>query len=671
MLEDRFGPDHGNLYVDDTFFVYDDKAIEDFVAARPGLRSLSSHFIRTYPPRIAGREALYVTFLRKPVEQFISYLTYTKKYHSKIPDQGLLECLPERAAELPLREIARWVLTHPGVPFHENYLVNYFAQFQYSKVAGRADVSDPQYRAARLAIAQTVLANFFLTGITERMDESVRRFQALGQRYEIQVPSGEVQVENVSNEFRDDLRWIQPDDEVGAMLLASIAEDQRLYDWALARFEDESLPGQAAPPRPAVAQAKPISFMTQLFWRFGQSTFSEEQSVKRNWAVSSKGARYRMRLPRFDSAPAELRLDLTDRPAELLLNSVSLVNDRAEPLWSFDLLNTRGIAMAGMSIAPAESGTGVLVKVDDADPSILLPLDRAVLRGLAFGATLEIEMSNAANGSAGHQTPAAATAPPAHSPIPFTATTPPGHYLELLERCLTRLVIPDSCVDEQLEPTGFFDPAARCEGKDWPSEAETMIGLKRLQSLEACATSALHENVPGDFVEAGVWRGGASILLRAVLRAYGDTERCVWLADSFEGLPVPDLQKYPADGAKPLHVYNDYLAVPLDTVKRNFEKYGLLDDRVRFLKGWFKDSLPAAPIRRISLLRLDGDLYESTMDILRNLYGRVSPAGYVIVDDYGALESCRAAIHDFREQNGISEPIVPIDWSGVYWRKRV
>src|SRR5215831_16761274 len=136
MLENRFGSNHGNLYVDDTFFVYPETEVEAFVAARPGLRSLSSHFIRTYPPRIARREVLYVTFLRKPVEQFISYLTYTKKHHDKIPDPGLLECLPQGAAEMPLREIARWVLTHPKVPFHENYLVNYFAECHYSNLAG-------------------------------------------------------------------------------------------------------------------------------------------------------------------------------------------------------------------------------------------------------------------------------------------------------------------------------------------------------------------------------------------------------------------------------------------------------------------------------------------------------------------------------------------------------
>jgi hypothetical protein len=667
MLEKRFGSDHANLNVDDPLFVYPETEIEAFVAARPGLCSLSSHFIHTYPPRIAGREVLYVTFLRKPIEQFISYLTSTRKNQDKTLASGSLGCLPECAAEMPLCDIARWVLTHPGVPFHENYLVNYFAKYHYASVAGNGD--DTQYKAARLTIAKTVLANFFLTGITERMEESVRRFQVLGERYGIQVPSGVVQVENVSSGFRDDLRWIHPDDEVGAMLMASIAEDQKLYDWAIARFEQQSFPAGVAAPSQSMPQPKTLPLVTQVFWRFDGAPFSEEHSVQRKWAIGPTTGRYSMRLPQFEAAPAELRLDITDQPALLRLNSVSLLNNRAEQLWSLDLENVHGLTMAGMSISPVESGSGALVKVEDNDPAILLPLDRAVLKHLRSGATLQIEMSDGRSGNAGVAPPVAA--PPAPVLIPFTATTAPRLYLELLERCLTRLLVPDSCVDEQLEATGFFDPDARRDGKDWPSEAETMIGLKRLESLEACAASVLNEDVPGDFVEAGVWRGGASILLRGVLRVYGDTARCVWVADSFEGLPIPDVKKYPADEGKPLHIYNNYLTVPLEIVKRNFEKYGQLDNRVRFLKGWFKDSLPNAPIGRISLLRLDGDLYESTMDILRNLYDRVSPAGYVIVDDYGALECCKAAIHDFRKQNDITEPIVPIDWSGVYWRKRV
>jgi hypothetical protein len=94
-----------------------------------------------------------------------------------------------------------------------------------------------------------------------------------------------------------------------------------------------------------------------------------------------------------------------------------------------------------------------------------------------------------------------------------------------------------------------------------------------------------------------------------------------------------------------------------------------LDDRVQFLEGWFSDTLAQAPIPRLSILRLDGDMYESTMDALQPLYHRLSVGGYVIVDDYH-LEPCRRAITDFRKSHGIAEPIERIDYSGVFWRKQ-
>src|SRR5205814_3171431 len=148
----------------------------------------------------------------------------------------------------------------------------------------------------------------------------------------------------------------------------------------------------------------------------------------------------------------------------------------------------------------------------------------------------------------------------------------------------------------------------------------------------------------------------------------GVTDRCVWVADSFEGLPPPDTGKYPHDAGDSLHEARE-LAVSLDEVKANFERYGLLDDQVRFLKGWFRDTLPAAPIERLAVLRLDGDLYESTMDALVNLYPKLSPGGYCIIDDYGLIEACRRAVGDYRARHGIGEPIHIVDGTAVYWQR--
>ncbi len=217
-----------------------------------------------------------------------------------------------------------------------------------------------------------------------------------------------------------------------------------------------------------------------------------------------------------------------------------------------------------------------------------------------------------------------------------------------------------------------FDKEARDFGRDWPADAETMIGMQRLTSLQHCVETALQENVPGDLVECGVWRGGASILMRAVLAAYGDEKRNVWLCDSFEGVPPPDVENYKDDKLPRfnigLHHAAPILAVTQDQVKANFERYGLLDDQVRFIPGWFKDTLHNAPIEQISVLRLDGDLYESTIQALEPLYPKLSTGGYCIIDDYN-LEGCRKAVADYRSQHGITGEIIDIDGYGAYWRK--
>lgn len=212
------------------------------------------------------------------------------------------------------------------------------------------------------------------------------------------------------------------------------------------------------------------------------------------------------------------------------------------------------------------------------------------------------------------------------------------------------------------------NPVARAEGRDLPSEAETMVGLRRLDHLQRCCADVLRHDIPGDLIETGVWRGGASIFMRAALGAYGGTDRLVWVADSFAGLPRPDPTNYPQDDGD-RHWTARALAISRRAVEENFERYGLLDEQVRFLEGWFKDTLPAAPIERLAIIRLDGDMYQSTMEALRALYPKLSIGGHLIVDDYGAVPACRQAVEDFRMEFGISETIETIDWTGVSWKR--
>lgn len=214
-----------------------------------------------------------------------------------------------------------------------------------------------------------------------------------------------------------------------------------------------------------------------------------------------------------------------------------------------------------------------------------------------------------------------------------------------------------------------YDPELRAIGKDWPSRAESMIGLRRMTNIEECVDIVVRDDVPGDLIETGVWRGGAAIFMKANLRAHGDVTRTLWVADSFQGLPAPDVAGYPADTGDRNHELGG-LAVGEQVVRHNFERFGLLDERVRFLVGWFKDTLPTAPIDRLSLMRLDGDMYESTIQALDALYPKLSSGGFCIIDDYGSHSSqAGQAVQDYRAAHGIDEPIVDIDGSGAYWRR--
>ena len=208
----------------------------------------------------------------------------------------------------------------------------------------------------------------------------------------------------------------------------------------------------------------------------------------------------------------------------------------------------------------------------------------------------------------------------------------------------------------------------RRQGIIWPpGYADTMIGLKRLDNLQHCIETVLSENVEGDLIETGVWRGGACIFMRAVLAAYGIEDRKVFVADSFEGCPKPDVEKHHADKGDKFHTLT-FLAVCKEEVEKNFRKYALLDKQVFFLKGWFKDTLPQAPIDKLSILRLDGDMYSSTMDALENLYPKLSKGGFCIIDDY-AVPRCKLAVDDYRTKHAINSELKKIDWSCMYWRK--
>ncbi len=280
--------------------------------------------------------------------------------------------------------------------------------------------------------------------------------------------------------------------------------------------------------------------------------------------------------------------------------------------------------------------------------------------------------------------------PPIESrPIPETSEE---LYLDLLKRCLTRAAFAREVIRHTIDPgrphlrilssmlramltplhlelvhlrqSGLGDyiestHAARTRMED----AETMLGIKQLDQMQACITDVIERKIPGDVLEAGVWRGGMTIFMRGVLKAMGEHQRRVWVVDSFEGLPDPE-RSFDSFGWK-----KGAMAISLDQVRSNFLRYGLLDEQVVFLKGFFNDTLPDAGIAALSVLRVDADLYESTRDVLNHLYPRLSVGGYAIFDDYQNLKDCQRAIDEYRQEHRIEDPIVKIDKRAVYWVK--
>ena len=267
-------------------------------------------------------------------------------------------------------------------------------------------------------------------------------------------------------------------------------------------------------------------------------------------------------------------------------------------------------------------------------------------------------------------------------------------YLDLLKRCLLNLIYEDPPVlvfervseEEALQSaTSPFDRQKRVEGMDWPSQAHTMIGMRRLDNIQALVEDILQTQTPGDLIETGVWRGGATIFMRGVLKAYGVSDRTVWVADSFAGFPMPNQEgvsarSYNSPGLEEFREGTppefEAIIEPVmrgtsyEEVRERFTRYGLLDEQVQFLRGWFHETLPSAPIERLALLRLDGDLYDSTYVALQALYPKLLVGGYAIVDDYGTFAECRQAVQDYLK--AINTRVDPqwIDTEAVFWQKR-
>ena len=237
-------------------------------------------------------------------------------------------------------------------------------------------------------------------------------------------------------------------------------------------------------------------------------------------------------------------------------------------------------------------------------------------------------------------------------------------YLDLIKRTVTNYVqLGDDAPFNRYNPAGFYDPKV----SEWtiPPIARplTLQNVQMLELIELHFERILSENVPGDLIEAGVWRGGAIVFMRALLAAHEASDRQVIAADSFAGIPQSEKFKHDT-----VNTWTDRWEAGLAEVRAAIARFDLLDDRVELLEGYFADTLPSLAQRELALIRLDSDSFESTETSLVHLYPLLHRGGVVIIDDWHLI-GCRIAVDNYRKKNKLSGEVQVTAGNG-WWIKQ-
>jgi len=190
----------------------------------------------------------------------------------------------------------------------------------------------------------------------------------------------------------------------------------------------------------------------------------------------------------------------------------------------------------------------------------------------------------------------------------------------------------------------------------------TLLTKGQLDLIDDLLVRIGESNVPGDCIEAGVWRGGAVITMRAVLDALGLADRQVIAADSFAGIPPNTRFRH-----DPVDLWTDRWIASLDEVRGNLANAGMLDGRIELLEGLFAETLPNLTDHRFAFIRLDSDSHDSVTDSLETLYPLLNPGGVILIDDWHLI-GCRIAVDSYRNAHGIVSPITVRAGNG-YWIK--
>lgn len=212
----------------------------------------------------------------------------------------------------------------------------------------------------------------------------------------------------------------------------------------------------------------------------------------------------------------------------------------------------------------------------------------------------------------------------------------------------------------------FTEIAKKCK-------AYTMTSTERLYSVYKSVEYAVKNNIDGDFVECGVWKGGSSMMIALTLLKNKCTDKKIYLYDTFEGMPEPTDNDININNKKAENKFlklkrnensSDWCFSEIDEVKNNIFSTGYPKENIIFVKGKVENTIPNIIPNKIALLRLDTDWYESTKHELEHLYPRLSEKGVLIIDDYGHWLGCRKAVDEYLKKNNISLLLNRIDYTG-------
>jgi hypothetical protein len=222
-------------------------------------------------------------------------------------------------------------------------------------------------------------------------------------------------------------------------------------------------------------------------------------------------------------------------------------------------------------------------------------------------------------------------------------------------------------------------PAVEVEGIDDADQAiiervlpYTMTGAARLEALLDATTYVVRNQIPGAFVECGVWKGGSTLAVLLRLLELGQTGRDVYLYDTFEGMTRPtveDLSDYsPAaleswrqaerQGRRVYDGFFDPTVFDEESVRQRLIDTGYPPARLHIVRGRVEDTIPGIAPDEIAVLRLDTDWYESTRHEMAHLYPRLVTDGVLIVDDYGHWQGCRQAVEEYFAEPGRARPLL-------------